>query len=74
MPAGLISASVSEEEHLSPREAAHLIRVTPKTLSNWRALNIGPRYTKLSPGRGGRIRYPLSAIADFLSVREGEVA
>ncbi|KUJ64244.1 MULTISPECIES: helix-turn-helix domain-containing protein [Streptomyces] len=74
MPARLISAPASGEEHLSPREAAQLIRVTPKTLSNWRALNIGPRYTKLSPGRGGRIRYSRSAIAEFLSVREGEVA
>ncbi|MEV7125887.1 helix-turn-helix domain-containing protein [Streptomyces sp. NPDC093260] len=68
MPARLLTAP-PEDAQLLPREAARLINVSPKTLANWRASGTGPRYTKLSPGRGGRIRYPLSAVTDWLAER-----
>lgn len=59
-----------KDVRLLPHEAAHLIKVAPKTLANWRASNTGPRFIKLSPGRGGRVRYPLSAVTAWLAERE----
>jgi hypothetical protein len=47
-----------------------MARVSEKTLANWRSLGIGPSYTKLSPGRGGRIRYRRSDVLAWLAQRE----
>lgn len=45
------------DEWLTSREAAELAKLAPQTLSNLRWRGEGPAYSKLSPGRGGRIRY-----------------
>ncbi|GAB3169790.1 helix-turn-helix transcriptional regulator [Streptomyces incanus] len=66
---GRLMADPPGEKQLRPQEAAEMINVSPKTLANWRASSMGPRYTKLSPGRGGRVRYPLSAVLDWLAER-----
>lgn len=42
---------------LKPAEVAELVRLTVSTLKDRRWKGTGPPYTKLSPGRGGRIRY-----------------
>lgn len=53
-------------DNLTPGEAGEMARVTAKTLANWRSLGIGPAYIKLSPGRGGRIRYSRKAVLAWL--------
>ncbi|MFJ8191107.1 helix-turn-helix domain-containing protein [Streptomyces sp. NPDC096094] len=56
-------------ERLTPAEAGELMGVSPQTLANWRWLGIGPAYIKLTPGRGGRIRYTRAAVEAWLNER-----
>ncbi|MFF1906022.1 helix-turn-helix transcriptional regulator [Kitasatospora sp. NPDC058218] len=53
-------------DYLTETEAAKLANFSPKTLRNWRYLGLGPRYMKLSPGRGGRIRYRRSDVERWM--------
>jgi hypothetical protein len=55
------------DEFLTPAETASLLKVTPQTLANWRYKKTGPHFTKLSPGRGGRIRYRRREIEQWLA-------
>lgn len=50
----------TEIQYLTPQEVSERWRgrVTVRTLSNWRCLGTGPRYSKI----GGRILYPLEEI------------
>ncbi|MET9083754.1 helix-turn-helix domain-containing protein [Streptomyces sp. NPDC004237] len=45
------------DELLTPAETAPLVKLTVSTLKDKRWKGTGPRFIKLSPGRGGRIRY-----------------
>lgn len=74
MPTSLISERPSEHDWLTAREAGKLARVAEKTLANWRSLGIGPAYVKLSPGRGGRIRYKRHAVLEWLAREQESVA
>ena len=47
---------------LSPAEAATRLGVESSTLANWRWNGSGPAYLKV----GGRVRYRLSDLADWL--------
>ncbi|MEX2530962.1 MAG: helix-turn-helix domain-containing protein [Gemmatimonadota bacterium] len=47
---------------LSPEEAAERLGVARSTVDNWRWTGSGPRYVKV----GGRVRYRLSDLADYL--------
>ncbi|MFI2202649.1 helix-turn-helix domain-containing protein [Streptomyces sp. NPDC020192] len=68
MPSGLISVlSDVGDDWLTAREAGAMARVSEKTLANWRSLGNGPAYTKLSPGRGGRIRYRRRDVVAWLN-------
>ena len=50
---------------VSPEEAADRLGVRPSTLANWRWKGGGPRYLRV----GGRIRYRLCDLADWLDVQ-----
>jgi hypothetical protein len=68
MPASLISAPPeADDDWLTAREACGLARVAEKTLANWRSLGIGPPFKKLSPGKGGRVRYKRSDVLAWLA-------
>jgi hypothetical protein len=73
MPACLSSALPDSEDWLTAREAGALAKVTQKTLANWRSLGIGPPYSKLSPGRGGRVRYRRSDLMAWLEADRAKV-
>ena len=60
--------AVSLERHLRPKEAAHLIGLSEKTLRNMRVENRGPRWIVT---RDHTIRYPESALAEYLG-QDGE--
>ena len=46
---------------LTPQEAGGLLRISTRTLANWRSQGSGPCYRKL----GGRVVYPLRGVMDF---------
>lgn len=51
---------------LTPEEAADYLQVAVKTLTNWRHLEIGPKYCKV----GGRlVRYRLADLDEYLAGR-----
>lgn len=57
-----MSASIgnTETEYITPQEL-HVRwkgRISVRTLSNWRSLGTGPKFTKV----GGRILYPLDEV------------
>ncbi|WP_326787849.1 helix-turn-helix transcriptional regulator [Streptomyces sp. NBC_00151] len=49
--------TLDPDELLTPAEAALVTKLSVSTLKDKRWKNTGPRFIKLSPGRGGRIRY-----------------
>ena len=52
-----------EFEYLLPKEAAHFLRCSPRTLTRYRAEGTGPRYHK----HAGRILYAASSLREWLS-------
>ena len=50
---------------VSPEDAADRLGVQPSTLANWRWTGGGPRYLKV----GGRVRYRLFDLAEWLDAR-----
>jgi predicted DNA-binding transcriptional regulator AlpA len=50
---------------IEPSEVAQRLGVTPQSLLTWRRKAKGPRYIKI----GGRIKYPLSGVKDWLASR-----
>lgn len=57
------------DEWLTPSEVAKLAKLSVRTLSDRRWKKTGPPYRKLSPGKGGRVRYRRS---DVLAWLQGE--
>ena len=47
---------------LTPEEVAQYLRISQKTLANWRCAERGPRYLRI----GRDIRYPENALLDWL--------
>jgi predicted DNA-binding transcriptional regulator AlpA len=57
------------DELLTTDDVALLIAVAPKTLRNWRHMGGGPPAVKLTPARGGAVRYRRSAVERWLAAR-----
>jgi hypothetical protein len=57
------------DELLSPKQVHADYGFSPQTLANWRWTEQGPAYIKLSPGKGGRIRYKRSSVEAWLIAR-----
>ncbi|MGW6915565.1 helix-turn-helix domain-containing protein [Kitasatospora sp. NPDC054939] len=56
-------------ELLSPREVHIAYGIAPQTLANYRWQGVGPAFIKLTPGRGGRIRYRRRDIEKWLDAQ-----
>lgn len=52
---------------LTSSAVATELGIKERTLCNWRSQGLGPEYVKLSPGRGGRIRYARSKVDAWLA-------
>lgn len=52
---------------MTPQECADYIRVTERTLTNWRDRGHGPRFKKTGPGKTAQIRYLLSDVDAWLA-------
>lgn len=53
------------DRYIDAKAASEFLSVGCATLANWRSAGYGPRYTKLSNGRSGAIRYSLAELAAF---------
>ena len=58
--------TLSELGYIEEPAAAELLKVKPVTLRNWRALGIGPPFTKV---HGTRVVYPLAELRTWLQSR-----
>ncbi|MFC6090731.1 helix-turn-helix transcriptional regulator [Saccharothrix lopnurensis] len=66
--------AVDLDELLTPRETAEVTKLSVSTLKDRRWKGTGPAFIKLSPGRGGRIRYRRSDVVAWLAAQRVGVA
>jgi len=57
------------ENLLTPQQVAQFLGLSEAHLARWRMDKTGPSFLKLGSGRGGKIRYPETALAEFLKSR-----
>lgn len=57
------------EALLNTKQVAAEYGFSETALRNWRYMGTGPEFIKLSPGKGGRIRYKRSSIERWLDER-----
>lgn len=57
------------DDWLTPAQVHDQYGINPQTLANWRWRKVGPEYTKLGDGPGGRVRYRRGAVERFLDKR-----
>lgn len=50
---------------LTPQQVADRLQIAVGTLENWRIKKHGPPWVKLSPGKGGAVRYRLIDIEQW---------
>lgn len=62
-------AQSSADELLTPKEAAHILKVHVATLENWRSMNQGPKWIKLGEGLRSPVRYARRDIDEYLALR-----
>ena len=63
-----VSPAVAEPLHdrwVGPPVAAELLGLQESTLASWRSLGCGPRFSKLSSGKSGAVRYSLNELTTF---------
>lgn len=63
------STALEPDELLTPAEVARLARLSVSTLKDKRWKGTGPAFIKLSPGRGGRIRYRRRDVEQWLTTQ-----
>ena len=59
------------DELLTPPEAAKVVKLTVRTLSDMRWRGGGPTYQKLGPGPKARVRYKLRDLHAWMQQRAG---
>lgn len=64
---GSAAVALDPDELLTPAETAPIVKLSVSTLKDKRWKGTGPRYIKLSPGRGGRIRYRRRDVEQWLT-------
>lgn len=55
------------DELLKASQVAEMMKMAERTLADWRWRGTGPPFTKLSAGRGGRIRYRRSDVEAWIA-------
>lgn len=63
-----MAGSVQDEKYLTPQELAQRWGYSIQTLANWRSNGGGPAYIQPT-GAGGRVRYPLSEVKKYETLR-----
>jgi excisionase family DNA binding protein len=63
---------VKDKTWLTTKEAAEYLGMSCYALRMWRADGRGPRYSKLSDGRRGAVRYSKAAVDEWMVSRERE--
>jgi hypothetical protein len=64
--------ALADEENVDTRTAARFLKMSHKTLQNWRHINAGPRFLKYGRGMGraGLVRYRMGDLRAFLLTLE----
>lgn len=60
-----IDGSNLPDRFVSREVAATFLGLSPATLATWASSGYGPKFTKLSAGQVGRVRYRLSELEKF---------
>ncbi len=60
-------SALDPDELLTPPQVSQITKLTVSTLADKRWKGTGPAFTKLSPGRGGRIRYRRGDVYTWLA-------
>lgn len=61
----------SFEELLTPAEASRLLKVSPRTMANWRSSGRGPEFVKLGDENGpAPVRYTETALCCWLAQQQ----
>lgn len=55
------------DRFVSREKAAAYLDLSPSTLATWASLGIGPRFTKLSDGQSGAVRYSLADLRSYMA-------
>lgn len=64
-----LKPDVRSDPLMTERETAEMLRIKPRTLADWRARGVGPKFVRLT-GRG--VLYRVSSVSEFLDSREVE--
>ena len=60
---------VRMDELLTAQEVGEALGLSTGTLANWRSLDMGPGFVKV----GGRVRYRVSSVNDWVAEQERKV-
>jgi hypothetical protein len=60
-----VPTNPSDERWLDQEELAERYKVSIETIRDWRRKHYGPAGVKFGRGRGGSVRYRLSAVEQF---------
>ncbi|MFF7158133.1 helix-turn-helix domain-containing protein [Streptomyces sp. NPDC008139] len=60
----------TDADLLTPKETAPIVKLSVSTLKDKRWKGTGPSFIKLTPGRGGRIRYRRRDVEQWLTERQ----
>lgn len=61
-----IGAAELPDRYVDRDTAATFLSVSARTLATWGSLGLGPRFTKLSAGRSGAVRYSLAELRRYM--------
>jgi hypothetical protein len=61
----VVDGNVLPDRFVSREVAATFLGLSPSTLATWASSGHGPRFTKLSAGRSGCVRYRLSELERY---------
>lgn len=70
LPGVRVADGADPDELLTPKQTSVLVKLAVGTLKDKRWKGTGPRFIKLSAGRGGRIRYRRGDVHDWIEARE----
>lgn len=63
--ASTITGNELPNRYVTRQAAAVFLGLSPATLASWASAGCGPRFTKLSAGRSGGVRYSLAELQAF---------
>lgn len=63
----MIKRELPKPDYLTPREAAEMLRLSPRTLERLRVTGDGPLFLKAGGGKRARVLYRLADLEDWIA-------